>query len=172
MPYYTKIETTTYGVMTAGCGDTKLADRLANTNTQVAGADFAYVYQFDLDIQQPHNEAGAANASSAPFTQDIMLTLPDYEPIPAGMLIVMNGHDVIKTLTLNITARRAGQETLLGQYVMTNGILIGAEHMIKDQRDPEALKHRGEIQLSLRFNNIQFQNFVTNTQGQLATTAS
>jgi hypothetical protein len=172
MPYYAKIETTTYGVMTAGCGDAKLADRLANTNTQVAGSDFSFIYHFKLNIQQQHNQAGAANASSAPFCQDIELVLPDYEPLPASMLIVMNGHDVIQKLTLNLTARRAGQESLLGQYVMTNGILIGAEHVIQDQRDPEALKHRGEVRLALRFNQIQFQNRVTNTQGQLTTTAS
>lgn len=172
MPYYLSIESTSYGYVSAKCGTPEVAKRLSNTNKDVAGENFCYVYSFKLDIDQPHNEAGAATASSAPFQNQIALVVPDYEPLSAAALNVINGHDVIKKLILNIAARDAGKEILLAQYVMRDGILVKCEHAVRDQRDPEAQKHRGEIVLVFKFQEVDVIDKVGNTQGNLKTNAA
>jgi hypothetical protein len=170
MPYYVQIQTTSYGNLTAKCGTKAIADRLSNTSS-VAGDDFAYAYKYEFSVRQPHNEAGAATSSSAPFQNELVLLLPDYEPMSSCALNTINGHDVIKQLTLNITGRRNGQETLLNQYIMSDGILVSKKHEVKDQRDTDAQAHRGEIELTFKFQKVQINDSVANTQGTLETVA-
>ena len=172
MPYYVEIETTTYGNLTAKCGTADVAKRLSNVNAGVAGPDFAYVYSFDLKVEQPHNQSGAATSSSAPFQNEITLVVPDYEPLSTCALNTINGHDVIKQLTLNLTAREAGKETLLNQYIMTDGILVSKRHVVRDQRDQDAQRHRGEMELTFKFQQIVGNDKVANTQGTLMTNAA
>ncbi len=172
MPYYVQIETDTYGALTAQCGTKDVADRLSNTNSDVAGADFSYVYCFDFDIQQPHNEHGAGTISSAPALHTISFTIPDYEPVVAGILNVLGGQDRIKTLTFNICSIQQGNSKLLVQYVMTDGMITEYEHVVDDQRNPDALKQRGHVNLTFKFQQVQVTNKVTNTQGQINTTQS
>ncbi len=172
MPYYVQIETTTYGALTASCGTKDIADRLSNTNSDVAGADFAYVYSFDFDIQQPHNEHGAGTVSSSPALHTLTFTLPDYEPIVAGILNVLAGQDVIKSLTFNICSIQQGNNKLLLQYVMNDGMVTEYEHVVDDQRLPDSQKQRGHVNLSFKFQQVNVTNKVTNTQGALNTTQS
>ena len=172
MPYYVEVETTSYGNLTAKCGTADVAKRLSNVNSSVAGPDFAYVYSFNLNVEQPHNEAGAATSSSAPFQNQLTLVVPDYEPLSSCALNTINGHDVIKQLTLNITARDAGKETLLNQYVMTDGILVAKRHVVRDQRDADAQRHRGEVELTFKFQEIVSNDKVSNTQGTIKTNAA
>lgn len=150
MPYYVQIETEKNGALTAQCGSKEVADRLSNTNSEVAGQDFSYVYSFDFDIQQPHNEHGAGTVSSSPALHTVTFTLPDYEPVVAGILNVLNGQDRIKTLTFNICSIQQGSNKLLAQYVMTDGMVIEYEHVIDDQRLPESQKQRGHVNLSFK----------------------
>ena len=171
MPYYVKVETQTYGTLTTQCGSANVAERLANTNSEVAGQDFAYVYAFDFDIQQPHNEHGAGTVSSAPALHTVTITIPDYEPVLAGALNVLAGQDVIKTLTFNIATIKQGSNKLLAQYVMDDGMLVDYEHIIDDQRTQEAQKQRGHIILTFKFKKVTLSNKVTNTEGTITTTA-
>lgn len=171
MPYYVKIESQKFGVVTAMTGTAEVAERLSNTNNDVAGADFAYLYQYTVEVEQPHNETGAANASSAPFTNQVTLLVPDYESIISHLLNVHNGIDTIDKLTLNITARVGGQETKLGWYEMTNGMIVDTKVTVQDQRQLEKLKHRGEIELTLKFQKIEFNDARSNTTGSLVTTS-
>lgn len=172
MPYYVQIETETYGALTAQCGSKEVADRLSNTNSDVAGNDFAYVYCFDFDIQQPHNEHGAGTVSSAPALHTVSFSLPDYEPIVANILNVLAGQDRIKTLTFNICSIQQGNNKLLVQYTMEDGMVTEYEHAVDDQRNPEAQKQRGHVNLSFKFQKVTVANKVTNTQGTLTTTQS
>ena len=172
MPYYVQIETDTYGALTAQCGTKEVADRLSNTNSDIAGADFAYVYDFDFDVQQPHNEHGAGTVSSSPALHTISFTIPDYEPVVAGVLNVLAGQDRIKTLTFNICSIQQGNSKLLVQYVMTDGMVTNYEHVVDDQRTPEAQKQRGHVNLSFKFQEVTVTNKVTNTQGTIKTTQS
>ena len=172
MPYYVEIETETYGALTAQCGTKDVADRLSNVNTDVAGQDFAYVYAYDFDIEQPHNEHGAGTVSSAPALHSVTLTLPDYEPIIAGALNVLSGQDRIKSLTFNACAVEKGNNKLLFQYSMQDGMIVGYEHVIEDQRSTDAQRQRGHVEIILKFQQITVTNKVTNTQGALNTTHS
>lgn len=172
MPYYVEIETETYGALTVQCGTKDVADRLANTNSDVAGPDFAYVYAYDFDIEQPHNEHGAGTTSSAPALHTVTLTLPDYEPIIAGALNVLSGQDRIKSLTFNGCAVDKGTNKLLFQYTMQDGMIVGYEHVIDDQRSADAQKQRGHVNIVLKFQQVTVTNKVTNTQGALNTTQS
>lgn len=172
MPYYVQIETDTYGALTGQCGTKDVADRLSNTNGDVAGADYAYVYAFDFDIQQPHNEHGAGTVSSSPALHTVSFTLPDYEPIVAGILNVLAGQDRIKTLTFNICSIQQGNQKLLTQYVMTDGMVIEYDHAVDDQRMPDAQKQRGHVTLNFKFQKVTVSNKVTNTQGSMSTVQS
>lgn len=172
MPYYVQIETETYGALTAQCGSKEVADRLSNTNSDVAGPDFSYVYNFDFDIQQPHNEHGAGTVSSSPALHTVNFTLPDYEPIVAGILNVLGGQDRIKTLTFNLCTIQQGNNKLLLQYVLSDGMVTEYEHVIDDQRLPESQKQRGQVNLTFKFQQVTVSNKVTNTQGTLTTTQS
>ncbi len=172
MPYYVQIETETYGALTASCGTKEVSDRLSNTNSDVAGQDFAYVYSFDLDIAQPHNEHGAGTVSSAPALHTVTFTVPDYEPIIAGALNVLAGQDRIKTLTFNLCSVQQGNSKLLAQYVMKDGMMVDFEHVIDDQRSPDAQKQRGHVNLSFKFQEVDVTNKITNTQGAIKTVQS
>ncbi len=171
MPYYVKVDSTTYGTLTAQCGSANVADRLANSNSDVAGADFAYVYAYDFDIQQPHNEHGAGTVSSAPALHTVAITVPDYEPILAGAVNILAGQDVIKQVTFNMAAIKQGSNKLLAQYVMEDGMLVEYEHVVDDQRNTDAQKQRGHVILTFKFKKVTVSNKVTNTEGSLTTTA-
>ena len=172
MPYYVQVETTTYGNLTAQCGTADVADRLSNTNSTVAGNDYSFVYDFDINIEQPHNEISAGNVSSAASIHTVAFTVPDYEPLAAQALNVLAGQDLIKQVTLNITAIQKGQQKLLAQYTMSNGMLIDYEHSVQDQRTAEAQKHRGQIKLTFKFEKIELEDKVGNTQGTITTNAA
>lgn len=172
MPYYVQIETETYGALTAQCGTKEVADRLSNTNSDVAGADYAYVYGFDFNVEQPHNEHGAGTVSSSQALHTVSVIIPDYEPVVAGILNVLSGQDRIKTLTFNTCSIQGGTQKLLTQYVMSDGMVIEYEHVVDDQRMPEAQKQRGHVILNFKFQKVTVSNKVTNTQGSMSTVHS
>ena len=171
MPYYLQIETTTYGFMTAKCGSSDVADRLSNLNGEVAGENFCYVYDFSVTVEQPHNEAGAGNVSSVAAIHEVNFTLPDYEPLTAAALNILSGQDLIKSVVLNVTAVQKGNHQLLGQYTMQNGMLVGYAHQIQDQREEQARRQRGEAELKFKFQQIDFEDRVSQTQGSMTTNA-
>lgn len=171
MPYYVEIASQNKGTLTATCGTANIADRLANTNSDVAGNDFAYVYAFDLDVQQPHNEHGAGTVSSAPALHTVTVTVPDYEPILTGAIEILAAQDVIKQLTFNIAAIKQGSNKLLAQYVMSDGMMIDYEHIIDDQRLLDAQKQRGHVIMTFKFKQINISNKVSNSEGTITTTS-
>jgi hypothetical protein len=172
MPYYVKVESTTYGILTAQCGSTTVADRLGNTNNDVAGADFSYVYAYNFNIEQPHNEHGAGTISAAPALHSVILTTPDYEPMLAGAINILAGQDIIKQVTFNIAAVKQGGNKLLAQYTLEDGMLINYQHIISDQRSLESQRQRGHIILAFKFKKITMSNKITNTEGSLTTTTT
>lgn len=170
MPYYVQITSEKNKEITVGCGEDKIAGRLANVSKN-AGPNFSYVYAFELNIAQPHNEHGAGNISSAPALHTVSLTLPDYEPIAAMVLPVMQQQDKITKLIFNQTSNQQNGQ-LLGQYEMSNGMIIDYKHIIDDQRLPDAQKQRGHINLVLKFEQITYSDHITNKQGVINTTSS
>lgn len=172
MGYYVQIESTNNGFLTNKCGTKQVADRAQNTASDTAGANFARLNSFKFDLFQPHNLGGAATGSSAPFRQGIEVLMDDFETVMPVALNTINGHDRIKTLTLNLTGRRDNKETLLEQYVMEDGILTDVEHIVPDQRDPQAQNHRGQIRLKLSFQKVTVSDKVTNSQGVMQTVAA
>ncbi|MCX7123919.1 MAG: hypothetical protein NTV32_09730, partial [Gammaproteobacteria bacterium] len=65
-----------------------------------------------------------------------------------------------------------GSNKLLFQYAMQDGMIVGYEHVVDDQRSGEAQKQRGHINMILKFQKVTVTNKVTNTQGALNTTQS
>lgn len=171
MPYYVKIESKNSDIVTKDCGTAKIADRLANSNANVAGDDFAYVYTFDFDVEQPHNEHGAGTVSSAPALHNVTITTPDYEPILVNALNVLARQDTLPKVTFNIAATKQGSNELLAQYVMEHGMLVNYEHVIDDQRNAEAQKQRGHIIMTFKFQKVTVNNKVSNNSGVLTTTS-
>ncbi len=172
MGYYVQIESTNNGFLTNKCGTKDVADRAQNTSSETAGNNFARVNSFKFDLFQPHNLGGAATGSSSPFLQSVEIMMDDFETVMPVSLNTINGHDRIKTLTLNLTGRRDNKETLLQQYVMDDGILTTVEHIVPDQRDAQAQSHRGQIRLKLSFQKVTVSDKITNSQGVMQTVAA
>lgn len=172
MPYYVKIESQNSDIVTKDCGTAKIADRLANSNGNVAGDDFSWVNAFELDIEQPHNEHGGGTVSPAPALHTITITTPDYEPILVATVNVLARQDLIKKVTFNIAAIKQGNNDLLAQYIFENGMITDYQHIIDDQRDPNAQKQRGHVVMTFKFQKITVNNKVSNNSGVLTTTAS
>lgn len=174
MPFYVEIKTKTCGTVTANCGSPQIADRLSNQDESTGGgADRALVNQFRFELMQAHDELGGLNTSLAPFTHSLTLFLPDYEPLISVAANVMNQHDAITQLTLNATRRiNSGQESVTQTYTMKNGLLVQFRHQVPDQRDSGNLKHRGELMLGFKFQQIQVDDKVSQTSGVIQTNSA
>lgn len=167
MPFYVDIQTQSCGSVTAHCGTQQIADRASNTDEQSgAGADRSLVNRFRFELVQAHDQTG--NSSLAPFTHQLTLFLPDYEPLISAATNVINKHDLITKLVLNATRRiNSDSESVTQSYTMTNGILTQFNHQVLDQRDGQNLQHRGEVILGFRFQHIQTDDKLTQTVGVL-----
>ena len=169
MPYYLKIETESFGALTAQTGGDTVAKRLANTNSSVAGDDFCYVYGFDFSVEQPHNQLQGNVMSQAHALHAMQFTLPDYEPLTANVLNVLAGQDVIQRATFNIAAVQEGKPVLLTQYTMEQGMITHYAHRITDQRHHDQSRQRGQVHLHMCFERINVEDHVVQTHGLLTT---
>ena len=170
MSYYVCIHTQTFGVLTSLCGSSKIAGRLSNVDNDCAGNDYCLVYAHHIAFNQPHDDTGGANCSTAPFMHAIEVLLPDYEPLIACIFNVINNHDVIKKLYLNATKRSGnGKEVITQQYQLEDGLLTDFAHKVRDQRQETHLRHRGEVKLGFKFQSLTVEDKVNNSTG-VATT--
>lgn len=174
MSFYVKIQSQSCGVVTAQCGTEAVSGRLSNTdNTTGAGRDCAWVNHFRFELTQAHDALGGVGSTLAPFAHELILFLPDYEPLITAAANVMNKHDEISLLTLNATRRlNDANESMTQTYTMKKGLLTQLRHQVYDQQDQSRLNHRGELMMGFKFQEIQLEDHVGQTSGLIQTNSS
>ena len=166
MPTYVKAITTQNDELFLNCGTKEIAGNNTNLNMECAGPHFSLVSSAQLRLSQPF-DASASSFNNARFTHGLTLIVPNYQPIQSMMLNAINEQKVIQELMLNTVAIRpnASRQTLIGQYIASNGILL--DYIC----DPTG-NGLGRISLSFVFEKVLHTNMITNTSGLAQTTSA
>lgn len=160
MPIYVSAQTQQSNDLFSDCGSKAIAGNLANT-TSVAGQNYCFVYHYQLHLSQPMNHFGS-QAAAAPFEQELVLILPNYQPIQPLLFNVSNEHQTISNLTLNITRRESSKsETLIGQLTGKNGVVKSFNCSSGDQL--------GQLCIRLLFEKLTHEDKQTQKSGVLQT---
>lgn len=122
MPTYIQANNDQNAALFADCGTEKIAGNLANTSN-IAGPNHCLVHDYQLHFKQPTNAFGS-QAAAAPFAHELMVIVPNYQPLQSMLLNMSNQHQGIAAMTINITRRlSSANEEIIGQLIGRKGIL-------------------------------------------------
>lgn len=140
----------------AECGGKTIAGNAANTGT-TAGKDFCLVHSAHLNVEQPH-DTQTSDYHTAQHHHSLTLVVPNYQPLQAMLMNVINERKVIATLTLNAVQRHAKGQSLMGQTIAKKGVL--AHYVL-------GFETGGDIALTFYFDQFTHDNKLTQTSGAL-----
>lgn len=159
MPIYAKATTESFGEFFLKCGTKEIAGSISNTS-KTGGVD--------ASIVENYSWSGFANEDGE-RSFSLSITVPAFAPTVASAFNVLNGNDVIKELIINVTDKNsssgmgASRNTLEKVYTAKNG------HLVSSNLDEDA-NGNGSLSLHFVFEEVIFDNSVTNTTGHIKLT--
>lgn len=153
---YVSATTEQNDIIFAECGSKTIAGNAANTGS-VAGKDFCLVHSAHLNVEQPHDHQ-TSDYHTAQHQHNLTLVVPNYQPLQAMLMNVINERKVIATLTLNTAQRHAKGQSLMGQTIAKKGIL--ANYVL-------GFETGSDIALTFHFEQLTHDNKLTQTSGAL-----
>jgi hypothetical protein len=160
MPVYCKLKTEKHGEFFLSCGTPRIAGRSANSNSGLTDDDYSLVIDHGFNLVSNHSSSFEA------FKFNFHLTVPAYEPIKASMLNVVNNKDPIEEMTIVVIISHQGKFYVSEKYVATDGKLTFASFK---QRSTSDNNTKGEIHLACSFNELNYDNNMTQTCGTITT---
>lgn len=143
------------------CGTKTIAGRNANINSEVAGANFSVLLDSKIIVNQPFDRL-ALNHNSVKARYMLEIAVPNYEPMQAAALNILNNQNHIETLVINDCHRQPGSSInkLCGQYQAKNGLLVDYDCDMIGRGSKIAL-------LSFIFEHVEYDDKLSNTTGVL-----
>ena len=160
MPIYVTCKTKSGGEFFLKCGSKEVAGR--NSNTAITnGENSSLVLDYGWNIQTSTCSGSTDRGGEISFA--LFVSVPAYQPTISSAYNTFNGNDEIDELVITVTDRNVGySNSVVGVYTAKNGTLIsaGMEHS-HDSSDG------GRLHLDYRFEEIVYDNKITNTTGVL-----